>query len=204
MSNNLNLNAVARDTQGKGASRRLRHANLVPAIVYGGAQAPQSISVAFKDLVKALENEAFYSQVISLNVDGQAQSVVLKALQRHPAKNAPMHADFLRVEADQPVTVRVPLHFINQESAIGVKQQGGVLSIITNDIEISSLPANLPQSIEVDLAQVEVGTVIHLADLQLPEGVKIVALEQGADHNAAVASIQPPAGGAAAAEESAE
>ncbi len=195
MSTQFKLNAVARDSQGKGASRRLRHESLVPAIIYGGSEAPQSISIAFKDLVKVLESEAFYSQVVSLKVDGKTQAVILKALQRHPAKNFPMHADFQRVEANQPITVRVPLHFLNQENAVGVKQQGGVLSIVINDVEITTLPANLPESIEYDLANAEIGSVVHLSDLQLPEGVKIVALEQGADHNNAVATISAPAGG---------
>lgn len=189
MSNNFSLNAQARELHGKGASRRLRHTDLVPAVVYGGGAAPQSISIAFKDLVKVLENEAFYSHIVSLNVDGQAQSVILKALQRHPAKNFPMHADFLRVEANQAITVRVPLHFINQETAIGVKQQGGAVSIIASEVEISTLPGNLPEFIEVDLAQVEVGTVVHLSDIKLPEGVTIPELALGASHDQAIANI---------------
>jgi large subunit ribosomal protein L25 len=189
MSNNFSLNVIARGQEGKGASRRLRHESLVPAIIYGGSNAPQSISIPFKDMVKVLESEAFYSQVIELNVDGVAQSVILKALQRHPAKNFPMHADFLRVDANQAITVRVPLHFINQETAIGVKQQGGAVSIIATDVEISTLPKNLPEFIEVDLAAVEVGTVIHLSDIQLPAGVSIPELAQGADHNHAIANI---------------
>lgn len=189
MSNNFSLNAQARDLHGKGASRRLRHDSLVPAVVYGGTAAPQSISISFKDLVKVLENEAFYSHIVSLNVDGKAQSVILKALQRHPAKNFPMHADFLRVEANQAITVRVPLHYTNQESSIGVKQQGGAVSIIASEVEISTLPGNLPEFIEVDLAQVEVGTVIHLSDIKLPEGVTIPELALGASHDQAIANI---------------
>ena len=189
MSNNFSLNAQARELHGKGASRRLRHESLVPAVIYGGSSAPQSISIAFKDLVKVLENEAFYSHIVSLNVDGQAQAVILKALQRHPAKNFPMHADFLRVEANQAITVRVPLHFINQETSVGVKQQGGAVSIIASEVEISTLPGNLPEFIEVDLAQVEVGTVVHLSDIKLPEGVTIPELALGASHDQAIANI---------------
>lgn len=204
MSTQFNLNAVARDQLGKGASRRLRHTNLVPAVVYGGTEAPQSISIAFKDLVKVLESEAFYSQVVTVNVDGKAESVILKALQRHPAKNFPMHADFLRVQANQPITVRVPLHFLNQEEATGVKQQGGVLSIIINDVEVTSLPANLPEFIEYDLAKTELGAVIHLSDLVLPENVVITQLEHGADHNNAVATISAPAGGSQEEDDAAE
>lgn len=193
----FNLSAVARDQQGKGASRRLRHTNLVPAIIYGGAQAPQTISIAFKDLVKVLENEAFYSHVVNLTVDGQSQSVILKALQRHPAKNFPMHADFLRVDANQTLTVRVPLHFVNQDSAVGVKQQGGEVSIIANDVEVSTLPATLPEFIEVDLAQVEVGQVVHLSDIQLPEGVSLIGVEKGSSNDHAIANIHAAATGSA-------
>ncbi|RYY80046.1 MAG: 50S ribosomal protein L25/general stress protein Ctc [Moraxellaceae bacterium] len=200
----FNLNAVARDQQGKGASRRLRHANLVPAVIYGGEQAPQSISISFKDLVKVLESEAFYSHIVNLTVDGQAQQVILKALQRHPAKNFPMHADFLRVDATHTINVRVPLHFTNQENAIGVKQQGGIVSIIANEVEIITLPGNLPEFIEVDLVNVEVGTVVHLSDIKLPEGVKIAALEQGASHDNAIANIHAPAGGATKDDDAAE
>ena len=201
MSTQFKLNAIARDQHGKGASRRLRHENLVPAIIYGGHQAPQSISIAFKDLVKVLESEAFYSQVVIVKVDGKNESVILKALQRHPAKNFPMHADFQRVEANQPITVRVPLHFINQEEAVGVKKQGGILSIVVNDVEVTTLPANLPEFIEVDLINAELGSVIHLSNLQLPEGVKATALEHGADHDNAIANIHAPAGGGAQEEE---
>ncbi len=189
MSNEFNLNAQARDLHGKGASRRLRHESLVPAIVYGGSEGPQSVSITFKDLVKVLENEAFYSHVVTLTVDGKAQSVILKALQRHPAKNFPMHADFLRVDAKQAITVRVPLHFINQETSVGVKQQGGAVSIIANEVEISTLPGNLPEFIEVDLAAVEVGTIVHLSDIKLPAGVTITALAHGAAHDQAIANI---------------
>jgi large subunit ribosomal protein L25 len=189
MSNNFSLNAQARDLHGKGASRRLRHTNLVPAVVYGGSAAAESVSVAFKDLVKCLESEAFYSHILTITIDGTSQQVVLKALQRHPAKGFPMHADFFRVEAGHAITMRVPLHFTNQESSVGVKQQGGVVSIIANDIEISTLPSTLPEFIEVDLSAVEVGTTIHLSDIKLPEGVTIPALAHGADHDQAVANI---------------
>ncbi|MEY4515844.1 MAG: hypothetical protein RL180_190 [Pseudomonadota bacterium] len=189
MSNNFSLNAQARDLQGKGASRRLRHTNLVPAVIYGGSTAAQSIAVQFKDIVKCLENEAFYSHILTLNVDGNAEQVVLKALQRHPSKGFPMHADFYRVEAGHAITMRVPLHFTNQETSVGVKQQGGAVSIIATDIEISTLPSNLPEFIEVDLSAVEVGTTIHLSDIKLPEGVTIPALAHGADHDQAVANI---------------
>lgn len=186
---NFSLTAQARDLQGKGASRRLRHQNFVPAVIYGGSEAAQSISIPFNQLVKGLENEAFYSHVLTLDVAGTVQQVILKALQRHPSKGFPMHADFLRVDATHAITMRVPLHFINQDTAVGVKQQGGAVSIIANDVEISTLPANLPEYLEVDMALVEVGTTLHFSDIKLPAGVSIPALAQGHDHDHAIANI---------------
>jgi large subunit ribosomal protein L25 len=189
MSNNFNLTAQVRDAQGKGASRRLRHQNLVPAVIYGGNAAPQSIAIPFNQLTKALSNEAFFSHILTLDVAGTTEPVVIKALQRHPAKGFPMHADFQRVDANQALTVRVPLHYINQETSIGVKQQGGAVSIMATEVEISTLPANLPEYLEVDLLNVEVGTTLHLSDIKLPEGVTIPVLAQGHDHDQAIANI---------------
>ncbi len=185
----FNLQCQTRDLQGKGASRRLRHQNLVPAVIYGGDAPAQSIAIPFNQLIKSLESEAFYSHILTLDVAGQSEQVILKALQRHPSKGIPMHADFLRVNANQPITVRVPLHYLNQDSAIGVKQQGGAVSIIATEVEISTLPANLPEYLEVDLAAVEVGTTLHLSDIKLPQGVTLVELSHGADHDQAIANI---------------
>ncbi|RHW19760.1 50S ribosomal protein L25/general stress protein Ctc [Pseudomonas jilinensis] len=203
------LNAKARNDLGKGASRRLRrNADLVPAIVYGGEQEPQSIALEARELKKALENEAFYSHVISLSVDGKSQEVLLKALQRHPAKSHVMHADFLRVVAGHKVTVLVPLHFINEDACVGVKKSGGVISHTMTEVEVSCLPKDLPEFIEVDMAKVELGQIVHLSDLKLPKGVTAVALTQGADHDLPIANVHAArvASGDAAAEgeESAE
>ena len=189
MSNNFNLTAQVRDLQGKGASRRLRHEKMVPAIIYGGHAEPQSISVQFKDLVKCLENEAFYSHILTVDVAGTVESVVLKALQRHPAKGFPMHADFYRVVAGEEITMRVPLHFINIDSSVGVKKQGGQFSIIANDVEVRTLPANLPESIDVDVAGLELGATLHLSDIKLPEGVSLTELSLGENHDLAIANI---------------
>ncbi len=191
----FSLNVQARDLQGKGASRRLRHTNLVPGVIYGGTAAAQSISIRLNELVKALESEAFYSHVLTLNVDGKSEQVILKALQRHPAKNTPMHADFYRIDATHDITVRVPLHFINQDTAVGVKQQGGQLSIQVNDVEVRTLPANLPEFIEVDLSTAKLDQVLHLSDIKLPKGVKLTQLSHGADsHDLPIASIHLPKG----------
>ena len=184
----ITLNAEARSDLGKGASRRLRrNANLVPAVVYGGDKAPQSISLLAKDFAKALENEATFSSVISLTIDGKAEDVIIKALQRHPAKSFVLHADFVRVVAGQKMTTSVPLHFINAENSVGVKQQGGEVSHVISEVEVSCEAKDLPEFIEVDLSNVEVGQILHLSDLKLPKGVQLVALAHG--NNLAVANI---------------
>ena len=182
------LNAEARSDLGKGASRRLRRiASLVPAVIYGGEKAPQSISLLAKDLAKLLENEAAFSHVLTLNVAGTAETVLIKALQRHPAKGFVLHADFIRVVAGQKLTAHVPLHFLNQESSVGVKQQGGEVSHTLVEVEVTCQPQDLPEFINVDMAKVEVGQIVHLSDLQLPKGVELVALAHGND--LAVANI---------------
>ena len=182
------LNAEVRSDLGKGASRRLRrNVAMVPAVIYGGEKAPQSISLLAKDFAKLLENEAAYSHVLSLNVAGSNESVIIKALQRYPAKGYVLHADFVRVVAGQKLTAHVPLHFLNQETSVGVKQQGGEVSHVLAEVEVSCLPKDLPEFIEVDMAKVEVGQIVHLADLKLPKGVELVALAHGND--LAVANI---------------
>lgn len=182
------LNAEARSDLGKGASRRLRrNANLVPAVVYGGEKAPQSVSLLAKELAKLLENEAAFSHVIALNVSGATETVLIKALQRHPAKGFVLHADFQRVVAGQKLTAHVPLHFINEATSVGVKQGGGEVSHTISEVEVSCLPKDLPEFIEVDLAKVEVGQIVHLSDIKAPKGVELVALAHGND--LAVANI---------------
>ena len=182
------LNAEVRSDLGKGASRRLRRlANLVPAVIYGGDKAPQSITLLAKELAKLLENEAAYSHILSLNVAGSTEQVLVKALQRHPAKGFVLHADFIRVVAGQKLTAHVPLHFLNEETAVGVKQGGGEVSHTLVEVEVSCLPKDLPEFIEVDLAKVALGQIVHLSDLSLPKGVELVALAHGND--LAVANI---------------
>ena len=176
------LNAEARSDLGKGASRRLRRlASQVPAVIYGGDKAPVSISLLAKEVAKLLENEAAYSHVIALTVDGAVETVVIKALQRHPAKGHVLHADFVRVVAGQKLTAHVPLHFLNQETSVGVKQQGGEVSHVLAEVEVSCLPKDLPEFINVDMANVEVGQILHMSDLVLPAGVELVALAHGKD-----------------------
>ena len=182
MTTEFALNAEVRSDLGKGASRRLRrNVSMVPAVIYGGDKAPQSISLLAKDLAKLLENEAAFSHVLSLDVAGTKESVLIKALQRHPAKGFVLHADFQRVVAGQKLTAHVPLHFINEATAVGVKQQGGEISHTINEVEVSCLPKDLPEFIEVDMAAVEVGQTVHMSDLKLPKGVELVALAHGND-----------------------
>ena len=199
---NFTLNAKSRTDEGKGASRRLRRLEAgVPAVIYGGTEAAQSISLELREVVKALENEAFYSHVLTLIVDGKPQQAVLKALQRHPVKSLPMHADFLRVDAAQKLTMKVPLHFINQDVCVGVKRDGGVITHFTSEVEISCLPNHLPEFIEVDMKDIAVGTTLHLSNLKLPQGVEIPVLALGHDHDQPVANVHSVK---AAADEAAE
>lgn len=184
------LQAHARADKGKGASRRLRRLNnLVPAILYGDDKPATMLSVPHKDLLKCLEAEAFYSSIITLDVDGQPHKVLLRDLQRHPAAPRVLHVDFQRVSGTRKIHVRVPLHFLNEESCVGVKQQGGAISHNMNELEVSCLAADLPEFIEVDLAAVEAGQVLHISDLKLPKGVESVALSHGADHDLPVVAV---------------
>ncbi|WP_372749389.1 50S ribosomal protein L25/general stress protein Ctc [Litorivivens sp.] len=191
------LNAKVRQDAGKGASRRLRRlANEVPAIVYGGKKEPMNVTVMHKDLVKDLEDESFYTSLITLEIEGAgSEQVVLKDLQRHPSKVQIMHADFMRVDASTKITMRVPLHFINEEKCHGVKMQGGLVAHAANELEVTCLPKDLPEFIEVDMLNVEVGQTVHISDLTLPAGVESVALSHGEDHDLPVANVITPRGG---------
>jgi large subunit ribosomal protein L25 len=196
MSSAFELNATARADQGKGASRRLRRlAHQVPAIIYGGHKEPQAISIPHKDIAKAVQNEAFFSHIIILTVDGKKEQVVIKDLQRHPAKPIVMHADFLRVSADEKIQVKVPIHFLNEEQCKGVRLGGGSIIRNLNELDISCFPQDLPEYLELDLADLEVGDTLHISDIKLPENVESVDLAHGADSDNAVVSVQPPRGG---------
>ena len=196
ISDAFELEAKSRADVGKGASRRLRRLEgQIPAIVYGGKADPVNITLDHDDLWHHLENEAFFSHIINLKIDGKGESVLLKDLQRHPAKNIVMHADFLRVDQSQPIVVNVPLHFINEESCVGVKMQGGRVSHAMTELEIRCLPKDLPEFIEVDMIDIETGQVVHISDLTLPEGVESVALSHGPEHDLSVANVAAPKGG---------
>lgn len=187
----FNLDASARTDLGKGASRRLRREDKVPGIIYGGEEAPASIMLAHNKLIQASEFEAFYSHVLTLNVDGKATEVLVKDMQRHPYKPKIMHIDFQRVIAGQDVHTNVPLHFVNEEESAAVKA-GGIAEHHVTEIEVTCPAKDLPEFIEVDMAAVEMGQTLHLSDLTLPAGVTSVELgKDGEAHNLAVVTVKP-------------
>lgn len=196
MSDSFALNAEVRELAGKGASRRLRKEGKVPAIIYGGAKnrKPTSLTLEARELVKALNNEAFFSHVLTLTIDGKEEQAILMDLQRHPSKGHPLHADFERVTKSSVVHKKVPLHFINEEQCKAVKLQGGKIQHSATEVDITCKVSDLPEFIEVDMAKIEMGTVLHLSDLVLPKGVALVELNKGADHDAPVVSVVKPAG----------
>jgi large subunit ribosomal protein L25 len=172
--------AEKRADQGKGASRRLRRAGKAPGILYGGGKTPQSIAVSNNEMMLHLAHEAFYSHILTLKLDGAAERVVLKDLQRHPFKPIVLHVDLMRVDENKKLTMRVPLHFLNESTCVGVKTSGGVISHLMTDIEISCLPRDLPEFIAVDLGAMDVGDTLHVSDLKLPDGVEPIGdAEQG-------------------------
>jgi large subunit ribosomal protein L25 len=172
----IEINAVKRDLQGTGASRRLRRAGRVPGIVYGGGKDPQAVDLDHKELYFALKNEAFHSSVLDLNLDGAKESVLLRDYQMHPYKPFVQHVDFQRVDATHKVHVKVPLHFLNADTAPGVKLSGGVVSHIYTEVDVTCLPDDLPEFIEVDLMDLSSDHAIHMSHLKLPKGVELAGL----------------------------
>ena len=204
MSNvDFTVTAEVRSDMGKGASRRLRHVGKVPAVVYGAGKDPISITLDLDPLMHSLENEAFYSSVLTIDVAGKKEKAVLKDLQRHPAKQLILHADFLRINENEKLKMNVPLHFINEEDAPGVKI-GGVLTHNITEVEIQCLPKDLPEYLEVDMAGVEIEQIVHLSDIKLPEGVEIVELLHGEGHDQGVAAIHKTRASTEAAKEEGE
>ena len=191
MAQEFELNVEPRADLGKGASRRLRRLNdLVPAIIYGGGEEPVTITLSHKEIHRACENEAFFAHIIKLKrADGGLDNAIIKALQRHPSKDRIMHADFLRVQMDHEITVEIPFHFLNEDTAIGVKQDGGMVSHNTSSVTITCLPADLPEFIEVDVQNLGLGDSIHMNEIVLPKGVTIPELALGDDHNQVVVSV---------------
>jgi len=193
MSNEFLLNAEVRTSgTGRGASRRLRHAEIVPAIMYGAGHEPMMLEITHKELARKLENDAFYSHILTLKIAGKDHKAVLRDLQRHPARNKLIHADFQSVSDTQRITMHVPLHFVGAELSPGMKTQGGVVSHLMNSIEVRCLAKDLPEFITADMSGLSLHQSIHLSDLKVPDGVQVVALIQGADHDLPVASVHAP------------
>jgi large subunit ribosomal protein L25 len=183
------LAAEFRDGQGKGASRRLRHAGKVPAILYGGKNEPRAVSLDHQKLMTLVDNEKFYSSIINLVVGDKKQAAIVKDLQMHPARNAIVHVDLQRVVETEKIRIHLPIHFKGEAASPGVKSQGGVVSHRIADVEVSCLPKDLPEFLELDLSQMSLNESKHLSDLPLPPGVTIPAVAKG---NATVVTIHPP------------
>ena len=188
MSNVFEFVAESRGLSGKSVARRARRQGNVPAIIYGGALAPQMLVLNHNEVIKHLEHEAVYSHVLDITVDGKTEKAILKGVQRNPARFQILHLDFLRVNMTESVKVHVPLHFINEQSSVGGKK-GGIATHSLVDIEVSCLPSILPEFIEVNLAALDIGGTIHLSDLVLPAGIEIVVLAQGPEHDLPVVSM---------------
>lgn len=191
MSVDFTLNAELRDEQelGKAHSRRLRGMGKVPAIMYGGGEEPVSITFDHNKLVHSLEQEAIYSHILTIDLAGKSQRAILRDLQRHPYKPTILHMDLMRVREDVAINVHVPLHFLNEDTCPGVKLEGGVASHNIVEVEISCLPKDLPEFIEVDVADLKLNDSLHLSDIKVSEGVTIVELAHGEDHDHVVVSV---------------
>ncbi|MCH8176037.1 MAG: 50S ribosomal protein L25/general stress protein Ctc [Proteobacteria bacterium] len=190
------LNCSVRTDLGKGASRRLRRLDdNIPAILYGGDKDPIALTIAHKDIARATENEAFFAHIITLKIGNKKEKAVIKALQRHPARPIILHADFLRVSATHTIIVKVPIHFLNEETCVGVRLGGGNIIRTMNEIEVSCLPKDLPEYIEVDMLEIDLGESVHLSEITLPEGITSVALSHGEDSiDLSIAIVQAPKG----------
>jgi large subunit ribosomal protein L25 len=190
----INIKATKRDVRGTSASRRLRRAGIVPGVVYGGPEAAQALEFDHKALFMEFRHEAFHASILSLEVDGKKEDVLLRDYQLHPVRNTIQHVDFQRVSTTEKIHVKVPFHFVNEDTCPGVKTGGGNVGHILNEAEVSCLAKDLPEFIEVDLGKLEVGESIHLSEITLPKGVEFVQLAHGADP--AVSSVNKPRGGA--------
>ena len=196
MATNLSLKVQRREPKGTNAARRLRRLDSrIPGVLYGAGRPSASFSVESRILGKAMEQEAFFSQILELTIGRQKQRVVLRDLQRHPATDQVLHVDFMRISEDQAIQIAVPIHYLNEDRCEGVRIDGGIIARTLIEVEVSCLPKDLPEYIEIDLELLRVGNSIHLSDLTLPEGVEILALSHGPEHDISVVSVQTPRGG---------
>lgn len=201
----LTIDVIEREDVGSAKVRRLRRRDdLIPGIVYGGDQPPMYFSMEYRRIAKVLDDEAFFSRVLNLTAGGKSEQVVLRELQRHPATEKVIHMDFLRVSEDRELQVSIPFHFINEENCVGVRLNGGMISTNLTEIEVSCLPRDLPEYIEIDMESLNVGDAVHLSDLELPTGVSIVALSHGDDRDDQIVNVHMPRGLAVEEEEQEE
>jgi large subunit ribosomal protein L25 len=189
MSEDFDLIAEIREDQGKGASRRLRREGKVPAIIYGAGRPPRQLAFDHNRVLQQLDNESFYSSILNIKVGDKSQAAIVKDVQRHPSKRQVLHMDFQRIVAGEKIRMNVPIHYLNAEAAKGVKLEGGSVSQLINDVEVSCLPKDLPEYFEVDIADLGINEMLHLSDIKLPEGVEIPELAQGPEHDHAIVSI---------------
>lgn len=194
----IEINATSRKLQGTGASRRLRHSGKVPGIIYGGSQPAQTIEFDHNALYHQLRQEAFHASILSMNLDGNKEQVLLRDVQMHPFRQLVLHVDFQRVAQDRKIHMKVPLHFVNAEVSPGVKTSGGIVSHIMTELDITCLPKDLPEFIEIDLSEMTAGHSLHVSDIKLPQGVEVAHKGE----NSPVATVTIPR--AVAAEEEAE
>ena len=190
MSKDFDLVAEIREDRGKGASRRLRHQGLVPAIIYGAGRPPRALTFKHSKVIRQLENESFYSSILNIQVNEKNQAAILKDIQRHPSKPLIMHMDFQRIVEDERIRMNVPIHYTNADEAVGVKQEGGSVSQLISDIEVSCFPKDLPEFFEVDIQNLGLNEMLHISDIKLPEGVEIPILAQGPEQDRPIVSIQ--------------
>ena len=183
------INAEVREGAGKGASRRLRHQGKVPAIIYGAGRPPRALVFDHNRVLLKLENESFYSSILNIKVGEKSQAAILKDVQRHPARPQVMHMDFQRIVDDVEIKMNVPLHFIGEDAAPGIKTGGGSISRLLNDVEVSCLPKYLPEYLEVDISELELDEMLNLSDIKLPEGVEIPQLAPGIGNDQPMVSI---------------
>ncbi len=201
MTDLFTLDAEIRTDLGKGASRRLRHANKVPAILYGEDKEPVSLTLEHKNVFRAQQEEAFYSHVLTLNIAGKPVECLIKDMQRHPFKNIVMHMDFLRIDANHALHANVPVHFINEEN---ITKAGGIVLHNITEVAVTCLPKDLPEFIEVDLSNLEIGQTLHLSDVTFPTGVTSDELAKGEAHDQAIASANLPKGNVESTDDAAE
>ena len=186
----IEINAKERKSKGTGASRRLRHEGATPGILYGGVKDSISLEIDTKELFMQFRHEAFHASILTLNLEGKKESVILRDFQMHPVRNNIQHIDFQRINENEKISVKVPFHFINEDTAPGVKIEGGLVSHIMTEIDISCLPKDLPQYIEVDLGELAMGESIHLSEVKVPEGVELTSLTE--ENDPAITSISKP------------